>query len=91
LALRATKGLPLIDADGFAIDGPIEPGTDFYLRPKPGTSNAVVTATVRDHLPGRVLTGVAQDEASHRFTPVALAIPTEMAIEFDISWDARKP
>jgi TQXA domain-containing protein len=91
LALSATDGLTLIDADGFAIEETIEPGTDFYLRPAPGTSAAVVTARVPEHLPGRVLTGVAQDEASHRFTPVALAIPTEMAIEFDISWDARKP
>ena len=91
LALSATDGLTLIDADGFPIDGTIEPGTDFYLRRAPGTSNAVVTATVPKHLPGRVLTGVAQDEASHRFTPVALAIPTEMAIEFDISWEAHKP
>jgi TQXA domain-containing protein len=91
LALSATDGLTLIDADGFAIDGTIEPGTDFYLRRAPGTSNAVVTARVPEQLPGRVLTGVAQDEASHRFTPVALAIPTEMAIEFDISWQAHKP
>jgi TQXA domain-containing protein len=91
LALSTTDGVTLIDADGFAIDGTIEPGTDFYLRRAPGASNAIVTATVPEHLPGRVLTGVAQDKASHRFTPVALAIPTEMAIEFDISWEAHKP
>jgi len=35
-----------------------------------------------------VLTGVALDRAAQRFTPVALAIPTEAAIEFDISWEA---
>jgi TQXA domain-containing protein len=91
LALSAIDGLTLIDADGFAIDGTIEPGTDFYLCRAPGTSNAVVTAAVPEYLPGRVLTGVAQDEASHQFTPVALAIRTEMAIEFDISWEAHKP
>jgi TQXA domain-containing protein len=90
LALGATEGLPLIDADGFAIDGTIEPGTDFYLRRAPGTSTAVLAATAPEHLPGRVLTGVALDGPSHRFTPVALAIPTEMAIEFDISWEAQK-
>ena len=39
-------------------------------------------------LHGRVLTGVALDRAAQRFTPVALAIPTETAIEFDISWEA---
>jgi hypothetical protein len=37
---------------------------------------------------GRVLIGVALDSAAQRFTPVALAIPTETAIEFDISWEA---
>jgi hypothetical protein len=39
----------------------------------------------------RVLTGVALEQASHRLTPVALAIATEMAIEFDISWEAHEP
>jgi hypothetical protein len=34
------------------------------------------------------MTGVASDAAAQRFTPVALAIPTETAIEFDISWEA---
>jgi TQXA domain-containing protein len=91
LALSATDGLALIDADGFAIDGTIEPGTDFYLRRAPDKSAAVLTATASEQLPGRVLTGVALEESSHRFTPVALAIPTEMAIEFDISWEAQKP
>jgi TQXA domain-containing protein len=91
LALSATDGLPLIDADGFAIDGTIEPGRDFYLRAAPGQSAAELSATAPEQLPGRVLTGVALEESSHRFTPVALAIPTEMAIEFDISWEAQKP
>jgi hypothetical protein len=69
----------------------VEPGTNFYLRRAPGTSTATLTATTTENLPGRVLTGVALQEASHRFTPVALAIPTEMAIEFDISWEAHEP
>ena len=61
-----------------------------YAR-QPGTSAATLTATTSENLPGRVLTGVALEGASHRFTPVALAIPTEMAIEFDISWKADEP
>ncbi len=34
---------------------------------------------------------MALEGVSHRFSPVVLAIPTEMAIEFDISWMADKP
>jgi hypothetical protein len=51
----------------------------------------MATVTASGDLPERVLTGVARDGASQRFTPVALAIPTEMAIEFDISWMTAEP
>jgi TQXA domain-containing protein len=91
LMLSATDGHTLVDADGFSIGGIVAPGTDFYLRRMPGTSAATLTATTPENLPGRVLTGVALEGASHRFTPVALAIPTEMAIEFDISWETHEP
>jgi TQXA domain-containing protein len=91
LMLSATDGHTLVDADGFSIGGTVAPGTDFYLRRMPGTSAATLTATTPENLPGRVLTGVALEGASHRFTPVALAIPTEMAIEFDISWETHEP
>lgn len=91
LMLSAGEGHTLVDADGFPIGGVVAPGTDFYLRPAAGTSAATLTATTNENLPGRVLTGVALEGASHRFTPVALAIPTEMAIEFDISWKADEP
>jgi hypothetical protein len=47
-----------------------------------------LTAKTPADLHGRVLTGTALDRAAQRFTPVALAIPTETAIEFDISWEA---
>jgi hypothetical protein len=36
---------------------------------------------------GGVLTGVALDGPPQRFTPVALTVPTEQTIEYDISWD----
>ena len=91
LMLSTTDGHTLVDADGFSIGGKVEPGTDFYLRRAPGTSTATLTATGPEPLAGRVLTGVALEGTSHRFTPVALAIPTEMAIEFDISWEAHEP
>ncbi len=88
LMLSASGDHQLVDADGFSISGTVEPGTDFYLRRAPGTSAATLTATTPRDLHGRVLTGVALDGAAQRFTPVALAIPTEMAIEFDIRWEA---
>jgi hypothetical protein len=91
LTLSASDGHQLVDADGFSITETVEPGTDFYLRRAPGTSAATLTATTPRDVHGRVLTGVALDGAAQRFTPVALAIPTEMAIEFDIRWDADKP
>ena len=84
--LDAADGHTLVDADGFSIGRVVQPATDFYLRRAPGTSAMTLTATTTENLPGRVLTGMALQGTSHRFTPVALAIPTEMAIEFDISW-----
>ena len=63
------------------------PVRDFYVRSAPGTSTATLTATTPQALVGRVLTGVAADEAAQRFTPVALAAPTDVAIHFDIGWD----
>ena len=91
LTLSASDGHQMVDADGFSIIGTVEPGTEFYLRRAPGTTAATLTATTPRDVHGRVLTGVALDGAAQRFTPVALAIPTEMAIEFDIRWDAEKP
>ena len=89
LRLNTTDGHTVVDADGFPVDDVIQPGTDFYLRRPPGASATTLTATTPHNLTGRVLTGVALEGAQHRLTPVALAIPTEMAIEFDISWDGN--
>jgi TQXA domain-containing protein len=86
LTLNAADGHALVDSDGFAIRGVVQPGTDFYLRPAPGTSATTLTATTPQHRTGRVLTGVAPG-APERFTPVALAMTTDVAIQFDISWD----
>ncbi len=86
LTLAPADGHRLVDADGFAIDA-VTPGNDFYLRRAPGSSGATLTAKRSADLHGRVLTGVALNPAAQRFTPVALAIPTETAIEFDISWE----
>jgi TQXA domain-containing protein len=91
LTLSVTDGHTLVDADGLAIRDIVQPGTDFYLLPAPGTSATTMTATTPHHLTGRVLTGVALDGAPQRFTPIALTVPTDVAIEFDISWQADEP
>ena len=87
LMLNTTDGHALVDSDGFPIEGIVGPDTDFYLRPKPGTSMTTLTATAPHNLTGRVLTGVALEGPSQRFTPVALALNSDVAIEFDIRWD----
>lgn len=79
----------LVGSDGAEISGPIQPGTVFYLRPHPGTASSTVTMTVPggvDGFGGRVLTGVALDEAANRFTPLALAVPANLVVDFEISW-----
>lgn len=86
LTLNVGDGHTLVDSDGETVVGAVQAGTDFYLRPAPGTSTTTVTATTPDSLTGRVLTGVAVEGAAHRFTPIALTVPTAVAIEFDISW-----
>lgn len=86
LMLNASDDHALVDSDGFAIHGVVGPGTDFYLRPAPGTSSTTLTATPAHHHTGRVLAGVGP-EGSERFTPVALAVTTDVAIHYDISWD----
>ena len=49
----------------------------------------MVTMTVPgnpDGYGGRVLTGVARDESSSRYTPLALAIPADLVVDFEIDW-----
>ena len=87
LTLKVTDGHALVDADGATIDGTVQSRRDFYVRPAPDASTTTLTATTAQELAGRVLTGVAVDGASQRFTPIALAIPADVAIHFDISWD----
>jgi TQXA domain-containing protein len=85
-ALSVSAG-SIVDADGVAIDGPVAPGTDFYLRPGQPAGRVTVTASVpatTDGFGGRVITGVAYDDS--RFTPVALAVPAPTVIEFEISF-----
>jgi TQXA domain-containing protein len=78
----------LLDADGAQLRI-CEPGGEFYLRPDPGVHSATVTATVPargDGFGGRVITGVARDDVNSRLTPVALAVPAPLVVDFHLQW-----
>jgi TQXA domain-containing protein len=92
-ALSVPAGHTIVDADGVAHGDLIAPGVEFYLRPAPGCAAVTLTATVPGSargFGGRVLTGVARDEVAGRFTPLALAVPTQLVVDFHISWDAQE-
>jgi TQXA domain-containing protein len=77
----------IVDADGRDISGPVAPGAEFYVRPLPGRDGVLLTATVpatSNGSGGRVITGVARDDANSRLTPVALAMPAPLAVDFAI-------
>ena len=79
----------MVDSTGAEVTSALEPGSAIYLRPLKGQTSATVTMTVpgtEDGYGGRVLTGVARDEASSTFTPLALAVPAELVVDFDIVW-----
>ncbi|WP_085138885.1 TQXA domain-containing protein [Mycolicibacter nonchromogenicus] len=89
----SAEGAVLLDADGNELTGPVEPGSVFYLRPRPGAVSARVRVTVpgtEDGYGGRVLTGIAGDQESPMFTPVALAVPAALVVDFDLSWSQRR-
>ena len=88
-ALTVAAGHAIIDADGIAVGDPIEPGTEFYLRPATGSAAVMLTATVPGTsrgFGGRVLTGVALDEVAGQFTPLALTVPAQLVVDFKIEW-----
>ena len=79
----------VVDSTGAEVASALEPGSVIYLRPLKGQTSATVTMTVpgtEDGYGGRVLTGVARDEVSSTFTPLALAVPAELVVDFEIVW-----
>ncbi|OBJ31841.1 thioester domain-containing protein [Mycolicibacter heraklionensis] len=92
-AALSVEGAELLDADGNELTGPVQPGSVFYLRPHPGAVSARVRVTVpgtEDGYGGRVLTGLAAEQDSQTFTPVALAVPAALVVDFDLSWSQRR-
>jgi TQXA domain-containing protein len=85
-------GAAVVDVDGVELTGPTEPGTAFYVRPQPGRDGVLLTATVpatSNGFGGRVITGVARDDINNQLTPVALAIPSPLLVDFAIYLAAR--
>ena len=75
--------------DGTSISTPLQPGEEFYIRSNPGSRGVTLTVRVpgeADGFGGRVITGVARDELAGRYTPLALAVPAQLVVEFDIEW-----
>ncbi|HTY28795.1 MAG TPA: TQXA domain-containing protein [Mycobacterium sp.] len=88
-AVRASDGHAVVDAEGVEINGPLEPGAEFYLRVRAGSVGATLTVEVpgrADGFGGRVITGVARDEVAGGYTPLALAVPAQLVVEFDVEW-----
>lgn len=90
-AVVAPEGYAVIDADGVVIDGPLDAGAEFYLHVPAGARGVTLTVRVPgrpDGFGGRVITGVARDEDGS-YTPLALAVPAQRAVEFDLDWSDR--
>jgi hypothetical protein len=88
-AVKVSDGHAVIDADGAEVGGPLQPGAEFYLRVRAGSVGATLTVEVpgrADGFGGRVITGVARDEVSGGYTPLALAVPAQLVVEFDVEW-----
>ena len=87
-ALDASEGI-VVRRDGNPVHGPLQPGEEFYLSVQPGSLGSTLTVKVpgeADGFGGRVITGVARDEVDGRYTPLALAVPAQLVVEFDIEW-----
>lgn len=87
-ALTVSGGHTIVDAAGTVIGGPLKPQSKFFLRVSEGTVAVTLTVEVPGHINGfggRVITGVAQDEAGNT-TPLALAVPAQLVVEFDLRW-----
>lgn len=87
-ALRVSGGHTIVDGAGTVISGPLKPESEFFLHVSEGTAAVTLTIEVPGHINGfggRVITGVAQDEAGNA-TPLALAVPAQLVVEFDLRW-----
>lgn len=93
-AMLRAEGAQLLDADGVELSGPVAPNGVFYLRPHPGATCARLQVSVpgtENGYGGMVLTGISANDSGPMFTPVALAVPTALVVDFDVSWSLQGP
>ena len=87
-ALEASAGW-VVRRDGTPIGTPLQPYEEFFIRVAPGSRSITLRVNVPGEaggFGGRVITGVARDEVADRYTPLALAVPAQLVVEFDIEW-----
>lgn len=91
--VTAGEGLDVVDADGVPIAEPVAPHQEFFLRsaltPPPAMGGTTLTVTIPGDprgFGGRVVTGVARDEVAGTYTPLALAVPVALVVEFEVDW-----
>ncbi|MEI7915039.1 MAG: thioester domain-containing protein [Mycobacteriaceae bacterium] len=87
--ITAPAGVEIIHAGRSAASALVSAGDEFSLRVTPGSVTATLTVEVpgdAEGFGGRVLTGVVRDEADGHYTPLALAVPVALVVEFDVQW-----
>ncbi len=87
--VTVADGYVVVDADGIEMVKPIAPHQEFFLRAGSGSGATTLTVEIPGDprgFGGRVITGVARDELAGTYTPLALAIPVQQIVEFEIEW-----
>ncbi|WP_445165870.1 thioester domain-containing protein [Mycolicibacterium sp. Dal123E01] len=87
--VTAGHGISVVNADGNPLTKPIAPQEQFFLRVAGGAGSTTLTVEIPGDprgFGGRVVTGVARDEVAGTFTPLALAIPVQQIVGFEIEW-----
>lgn len=88
-AVTVGGGHSVVDADGTTITKPVAPHQQFFLRVASDAGATTLTIEIPGDprgFGGRVITGVARDEVAGTFTPLALAVPVQQIVEFEIEW-----
>ena len=88
-AVTIGAGHTVVDADGATITKPVAPLQQFFLRVTAESGATTLTVEIPGDprgFGGKVVTGVARDEVAGTFTPLALAVPVQQIVEFEIEW-----